>query len=164
MIAPSFFIPQYDNPAYAINYIYAGIFMAILAAVFAGIFIKFGLKERPEYSLDSDLAPPFFKSLKITFTNKSFLTYIIASFAVWFTIGLLPTIAPLYCSFVLNIKDSTTISILLAMTFISAVIFMFLWRLVVTRLGVKNGVILALVSLIVTLLPFLFITEFFLFY
>ena len=45
-IAPSFFIPKYTDSQYAVNYVYAGIFMAIIVAISAGIFIKFGIKER----------------------------------------------------------------------------------------------------------------------
>ncbi|TFG02053.1 MAG: MFS transporter [Promethearchaeota archaeon] len=159
-IAPSFFIPQYDNPQYFTNYMYAGVFMAILVLIFAAIFIKFGLKERPEYAMDSELAPPFFKSLKMTFTNKSFVTYIVASFAFWYTIGLLPTLTPLYCSFVLNIKDSMTISLLLGITFISAICFMPFWRYIMIKFGVKKTVMLVLLLMIATLFPFMIISDF----
>ncbi len=159
MIAPSFFIPQYDSPKYFSEYMYAGIFIAIVVAIFAGLFIKFGLRERIEYSIDPENAPSLLKAIRITFSNKSFITYVVASFSMWYVIGMIPTITPLYCSFVLNIKDSMIISMLLGITFISAVCFMFLWRYIVIKLGVKKGVMLALISLIITLLPFMFITE-----
>jgi GPH family glycoside/pentoside/hexuronide:cation symporter len=159
MIAPSFFIPQYDNPQYFTEYMNAAIFMAILVAIFAGLFIKLGLKERIEYSRDPEKAPTFFKSLKLTFSNKSFTTYAIASFSIWYVMGILPTITPLYCSFVLNIKDSTVISMLLGLTFISAVFFMFIWRYIIIKKGIKNASIICFLVMIATLIPFMFITE-----
>ncbi len=159
MIAPSFFIPRYDDPQYITNYAQAGIFMAILTLLFALIFIKFGLKERIEYSKDPEKAPSFKDSLIITFKSKAYRYYLIANFATWYVIGMLPTIAPLYCSFVLNIKNSTIISLLLGLTFISASLFMFLWRYLIIKTGVKLGLILAFFSLILTLLPFMFIYD-----
>jgi GPH family glycoside/pentoside/hexuronide:cation symporter len=60
---------------------------------------------------------------------------------------------------VLNIKDSTTISLLLGLTFISAVGFMVIWRYILIKMGVKKATILCFLTLIATLLPFMFITE-----
>jgi GPH family glycoside/pentoside/hexuronide:cation symporter len=158
-LIPSFFIPQYDNPKYFSNYAIAAIVMAILTLIFAVIFIKFGLKERKEYSQDSLSAPPFFKALKMSLKNKAFRQYVIANFGIWYVFGIIPTIAPLYGSFVLNIKDSFLISLLLAITFIVAALSMVLWQKIYLRLGVKNGLRLGFISLIIALIPFLFITE-----
>ena len=118
-ILPSFFIPTYDDPQYFTNYMYAGIAIAIICAISATIFIKFGLKERIEFSKDPETAPKFFKSLKYSLKNKAFLTFVVANFALWYTFAMLPTIVPLYGHFVLGIDDSMILSLLLATTFIS---------------------------------------------
>ncbi len=158
-LLPSFFIPQYDNPIYFNNYAIAAFAMAVLTIIFGVIFIKFGLKERKEYARDPESAPPFFKALKLSFKNKAFRCYVIANFGIWYVFGIIPTIAPLYGSFVLNIKDSFLISLLLAITFIVAAGSMVLWQKIYVKVGVKNGLRLAFLSLIITLLPFMFITE-----
>ncbi|TFG07566.1 MAG: MFS transporter [Promethearchaeota archaeon] len=158
-LVPSFFIPQYDNPKYFSNYTIAAIVMAILTLIFAAIFIKFGLKERKEYSQDPLSAPPFFKALKMSFKNKAFRQYVIANFGIWYVFGIIPTIAPLYGSFVLNIKDSFLISLLLAATFIVAALSMVMWQKIYLRLGVKNGLRLGFISLIIALLPFMFVSD-----
>ncbi|MFW9818735.1 MAG: MFS transporter, partial [Candidatus Thorarchaeota archaeon] len=69
-LLPTFFFTEllgYGTPAERattqIGYITASIVMSILAAVFAAIFVIFGIKERKEYSKDPEQAPPFFKSI-----------------------------------------------------------------------------------------------------
>jgi len=56
-VFPAVFIPEYTNPAFRVNYIYAGIFTACIVGIAGLIFIKFGIKERPEFSQDSIEAP-----------------------------------------------------------------------------------------------------------
>jgi GPH family glycoside/pentoside/hexuronide:cation symporter len=158
-ILPSFFIPAYDDPRYFTNYMFAGIAIAIISAICATIFIKFGLKERIEFSKDPETAPKFFKSLKYSLNNKAFLTFVVANFALWYTFAMLPTIVPLYGHFVLGIEDSLVLSLFLATTFISAAIFVFIWRSVIPRIGAKKAFLWALIIYIITLVPFMFITR-----
>jgi len=158
-ILPSAFIPKYDDPQYATEYIYAGIAIAIICAVTATIFIKFGLKERIEFSRDPETAPSLFKSLKYSLKSKAFLTYIVANFALWYVFGMLPTLTPLYGDFVLGIEDSFILSLLLAVAFISAAFFILMWRVVLLKFGAKITFILVLIVFIITLSPLMFASD-----
>jgi GPH family glycoside/pentoside/hexuronide:cation symporter len=160
-ISPSFFIPNYNDPQYQANYAVAGLFMAIVTAVSAFIFIRYGLRERKEYSKDSEMAPSFIESLKTSVQNKSFRHYVIANFAVFYMFGMLPMISPLYGRYVLGIESSTLLSLLLGLTFISAAGCMIIWNKVTVKFGVRKGHMMAMGSLIVTLVPFMFISTFF---
>jgi GPH family glycoside/pentoside/hexuronide:cation symporter len=159
-ISPSIFIPNFSDPQYFTEYTYAGLFIAVIVAISVLVFIKYGLKERPEFSRDPKSAPPLIKSLKYSFKNKAFVTYIIANFGMWYTFGILTAMTPLYGSFVLNIKDSRLLSLLLGLTFISATLCMPLWQKISVKYGVKKGLIIALTSLLFTALPFMFIIDF----
>ncbi|TFG01404.1 MAG: MFS transporter [Promethearchaeota archaeon] len=159
-ISPSIFIPQFDNPRYFTEYAYAGLFIAVIVAISIIIFIKYGLKERIEFSKDPESAPPFFKSLKYSFKNKAFVTYIIANFGMWYSFGLLTAMTPLYGSFVLGIKDSRLLSLLLGLTFVSATLCMPIWQKISVKIGVKKGIMLALGSLLFTAFPFMIISNF----
>jgi GPH family glycoside/pentoside/hexuronide:cation symporter len=159
-ISPSIFIPKFDDPQYFTEYSYAGLFIAIIVAVSVLIFMKYGLKERPEFSKDAEIAPPLLKALKYSFRNKAFVSYIIANFGMWYTFGILTAMTPLYGSFVLNIKDSRLLSILLGLTFVSATFCMPLWHKISIKYGVKKGLIIALTSLIFTAFPFMIINDF----
>jgi len=160
-IMPTFFIPKLDDPKYFINYSYVGIIAAITMAIFAFLFIKFGTRQTPEFSEDYKAAPAFFKSLKISLKNKSFRWYIICHFANWYVYGMLPTIMPLYSIFVLKIGEgeSLLIGLLLALTFISAMIFIPLWKFVALKIGARKGIMISMSVFIITLIPFLFVSD-----
>lgn len=158
-LLPSFFIPEYSNPAYIADYPIAAMVISAICIISATLFILFGLKQRQEFYGDAKNTPSLLKSLGYTLKNKAFVTYLIGQFALWYAFGMLPTIIPLYGQFVLNVTDSTMLSILLALAFVAAAGFIVLWRFLVRKLAAKNANILALVSLIATLAPFMFITD-----
>ena len=158
-LAPSIFIPNYTDARYAINYVYAGIFFAIIVLISGFIFVKYGIKERVEYSKDYEQAPSIIDSIKISLKNKAFRTYIVANFTIYYVFSMLPTITPLYGRFVLNIEDSFILSILLAIAFISAAIFITFWRKISLKVGIKKGMIIAMITFIIALVPAMFITE-----
>jgi GPH family glycoside/pentoside/hexuronide:cation symporter len=158
-VIPGLFIPKYDDPRYAVNYLYAGIFMAAIAAISAAIFIKWGIKERIEFQKDAKKAPSLLISLKFSVKNKSFRLFSVANFAVFYVFGMLTIISPLYGIYVLRIESGLILSILLALTFITAAFSMAFWRFVSIKFGAKIGHIMALTTLLLTLIPLMFITE-----
>ncbi|MFX1528864.1 MAG: MFS transporter [Promethearchaeota archaeon] len=159
-IMPSFFISDYTLPENAPGYVITGIVMAIMMAIGAIIFILFGIKEKPEFSVDKETFPSFFYSLWITLINKSFICYALTALANWYVFGMLPTIVPIYAKFVLNTPSSLLQSILLGLAFISSIIFIFLWRFVTLKIGLRKGFILSMLMFIVVLIPFMFISDF----
>ncbi|MBD3253649.1 MAG: MFS transporter [Candidatus Lokiarchaeota archaeon] len=159
-ISPSIFVPKFDDPQYFDRYVYAGFFIAVIVAISVIIFLKYGLKEREEFVKDAESAPNLLKSLKYSFSNRAFITYIIANFGMWYSFGLLTAMTPLYGSFVLNIDNSLLLSLLLGLTFISATFCMILWQKISIKIGVRMGLIIALGSLLITALPFMFIDNF----
>ncbi|TFF88420.1 MAG: MFS transporter [Promethearchaeota archaeon] len=160
-ILPTLLIPKLTDSQYYSNYGEAGILIAIIMAIGAIIFIIFGTRERVEFSEDSLNAPSFLKSLKISFKNKAFRTYVIAGLVNWYVYGMLPTIIPLYGEFVLNIQEGESIllGLLLGVAFISAALFIFLWRYVAVKIGMKKGFMLSMTIFIITLIPLLFISD-----
>jgi len=158
-LAPSIFIPNYTDSKYAVNYFYAGIFMAVIIAITGGLFIKFGIKERLEYKKDTEIAPQILSSIKISLKNKACRKNLVAYFTIYYVFGILPVITPLYGRFVLNIENSFILSLLLGISFISAAIFTIFWRYVSLKFGVKDGMIIALITFIITLVPFMFIND-----
>ncbi|TFG06891.1 MAG: MFS transporter [Promethearchaeota archaeon] len=162
-VMPTFFIPKLDDPRYYSNYMFAGIAAATLIFVFGLIFIKFGTKIPAEFTEDYKTAPPFFTSLKMSLKKKSFRWYVIVHFCNWFVYSILPTVFPLYASFVLGFGEGESILIggLLALIFISAVFFMLIWRVVVLKVGIKKGIIISQFVFIIALIPYMFITDFF---
>lgn len=139
-ILPTLFIPKLDDPKYYTEYSYAGIFMSVLIAIGAILMIVFGIKERIEYSKDAEMAPSLITSLKFSIRNKSFRIFIVANLTFWYVIGILPTIVPLYGSFVLGVGSgqSFLLGLMLGLSFISAAFFMILWRYIAVKIGMKK--------------------------
>ena len=158
-ILPGIFITEFNNPDSFSEYSIAAIVISIICAISGFIFIKFGLKERVEFSRDPESAPSFFTSLKYTFSNKAFRLYIVGNFALWYSFGMLPTAFPLYGNFVLGVDDAFIQSLMLGTGFVAAMIFVFPWRIIIKKLGAKNAYILSLIVFIATLSPFMFISN-----
>ncbi len=160
-LLPSFFITEFLGPGAELEYITAAIVMAILAAVFGTVFIIFGIKERKEYSKDPESAPSFLSAIKFTFKNKAFTTYILVNLAQWYVFGLFPIMNPYFLGYIVGITDALIQSLFLAIVFITAIVFMVLWAKIFNRRGAKMGHIIAVCSLILTLLPFLIVWDLF---
>ncbi len=162
-LLPGFIIESFTSEDIPIRdtymqYIFAAIAISIICAIGAFIFIKFGLKERVEFSKDHERAPTFTQALKYTFGHKSFKLYVFGNFALWYAFNMIPTIMPIYGAVCLGVSDATILSLILGVGFVSAAIFVFPWRIIVNKLGAKGSYILSLIIFIITLLPLMFIT------
>jgi len=149
-LLPTFIIPDLTDSAYMTEYMYAGIVMSVIILVGAIIMIKFGIKERTEFSEDYKTAPSIITSLKYSLKNKSFRIFVV---------GMLPMVAPLYGKAVLGISDAMLLGILLGLAFISAAFFMAFWRFIINKFGMKKGVMISMVVFIISLSPFMFIFD-----
>ena len=158
-LLPTFIIPDLTNSAYMTEYMYAGIVMSVIVFVGAIIMIKFGIKERAEFSEDYKTAPSIITSLKFSLKNKSFKIFIIMNVSYWYVVGMLPMVAPLYGKAVLGISDAMLLGILLGLAFISAAFFMAFWRFIINKFGMKKGVSISMVVFIISLAPFMFIFD-----
>ncbi len=161
-LIPTLFVPEAVEPGTEGSYILGSIIMAVLTAVFGFIFIKFGLKERVEYAEDPLKAPNFIDSVKFTFNNKPFRTYVLTNLAVWYVFGLVPIINPYYVRYILSPPDGFLglpsgfiPSIYLAVLFISAIVFMIPWSMIFAKLGPRKAEMIALGSIILTMISLL---------
>jgi GPH family glycoside/pentoside/hexuronide:cation symporter len=160
-VIPPFLIGKLDEPENFSKYGFAAIIMMIIIFVGILLLIFFGIKEKKEFSRDYETAPSFLNSLKMSIKNRSFRYFIVANLAYWYVIGMLPMIVPLYGSFVLHIptEESTLLGLLLGFTFISAAIFMVLWRYIALKIGMKKGYMLSFAVFIITLFPLILINS-----
>lgn len=158
-ILPTLFIPDLTDIAYMRNYLTFGICACIIVVIFGLIFLKWGAKEKAEFKEDYKKMPGFIISCKTCVKNVNFRWFSFTLIFVWFVFGMIPTILPLYGKFVLGIKNSILLALLLAVGFISAVIFIVVWRFVVVRIGPRKTWIYSLMAWIITLLLLLVFTN-----
>jgi GPH family glycoside/pentoside/hexuronide:cation symporter len=159
-ILPSFVIDDYSNPASFGQYQVFGVIVGIIVIAGSLVFLFFAPREKKEFSQDYKQAFGFFKTIRFCFKSKSFRFYVISELCNWFVYGMLPTIVPLYAKFVLNITDTTLISLLLGLTFISAIIFMtILWKPLVRKIGNRKTWMISMSVWVCTLIPLMIIDN-----
>ncbi|TFG04438.1 MAG: MFS transporter [Promethearchaeota archaeon] len=159
-VLPGIIIPDYSDPKYILEYSVFGIILTIIILITGFIFLKFGPKEKPEFQEDYKNAPSLSNSIKMCFKSKSFRWYIPTEIAAWFVFGMIPTILPLYAKFVLGIENSFLISLMIGLTFISAVMFInLLWKPLVQRIGARKSWLISLAIWIAIFIPLFFITD-----
>lgn len=140
----------------AIGWPAMGIGFGLLSLIFMGLSLM-GSKEDPSYSEGAGLS--LGASLKATFANKSFLTYVIGSMFLQFTFVMLQAVLPFYAKYNLKVTGFK-VSILLGIIFIMAIFFVNLWGKRANKAGSRNTIILATILYGLALIPFWFVKSY----
>ncbi len=161
IILPGLVISDYSDPAALPEYQIFGVIIAIMVIAIGLLFAKFTPREKPEFAQDYKSAPSFLSSIKNCVKSKSFMWYMPAEVANWFVYTMAATIVPLYGKFVLGVTDAILLSLLLAIAFLSAVLFItVVWKPMVRKKGPRKTWMLSMTIWIITLIPLMFITDF----
>ena len=166
-VLPTLFIKdmanQYDLPATMREYQLSGLIFGFLVLLTTGVTLVWGIKEKKEFTLDANKAPNFIAAFSTTLKNKNFLTLVGASMMNWYVFGILPMAVPVYGTHVLGIdRDSILLGVLLMVAFLSSVGGVLIWKAIGERMGVKRGFTIAIGYWILTLIPLLFIRDYYL--
>ena len=166
IVLPTLFIKDlanvHDLPGTIREYQLAGLTFGILVLLTTAITLKWGIKEKKEFTLDANKAPNFIEAFSTTLKNRHFLTYVVTALMNWYVFGILPMIVPVYGTHVLGIdRDSILLGVLLLLAFLFSVPGVLIWKFVGEKIGIKRGFVIAMGYWIITLLPLLFIREYF---
>lgn len=116
-----------------------------------------GSRERPEFAGDPALG--LLESLRYTFANRSFVTFVLVSFFVQLTFVILQAAVPFYAKYVLGISGFQ-VTLLLGSIFIAALPMVYLWSKATVRWGARTTFIVSMIFYGLAFLPFLFVTSF----
>lgn len=142
------------------EYIIAGVILAVIVAVMAILFIFFGVKEKEELSTDFEKRPSFFKSLRITFSNRTFIKFTFGNMLIWYCFNVLLTVFPLYAVYVLGrTEGSFFIGITLMLALLFAAFFMPLQSKIRKKIGTRKGLMLGMGVWIITLFPLVLLSN-----
>lgn len=133
-----------------------GISFGVISLLSLGLSLL-GSKEDPVYSEGGGLS--LTQSLKATFSNKSFLTYVIGAMFLQFTFVMLEAGLPFYAKYVLKVQG-IKVSLVLAAIFIIAILFVGMWGRMANRRGSKYTIMLSSVVYGISLIPFWFVKSF----
>ncbi|MFX1279036.1 MAG: MFS transporter [Promethearchaeota archaeon] len=145
--------PPLRDPNTLSQYQLTGIIAAIIILVSYFMLLKWGVKEPKHISKDAETAMSFGKTFKYTFKNKSFQWFLIPALGTWIVINILPTLAPLFMTEVLDIEDPILIGLLLALEFIVAAASTPLWEYIRKKKGARMT---GLGGIAVWIIPILF--------
>jgi len=143
--------------------VYGSLGWPAMGAIFAAVTAAFlylsvwGARERGAEAVGEPL--PFRSALRYTFANRSFLTYVLASFLVQFTFVTLTATLPFYAKYVLRIDEGQT-SLLFLSVFLTALVFLALWSRVTVRLGARKAMMMSVILFGAALTPFWLASSF----
>ncbi len=140
----------------AIGWPAMGVFFGILTLIFLGLSLC-GSKEDKAHSQSAGL--PLFEALKTILSNKSFLTYVVASMFLQFTFITIQAVLPFYAKYIIGI-EGFQVSALLGVIFIMAMFWVGFWRRIANKKGSKQTMISAIILYGLALIPFWFINGF----
>ncbi|MFC1511243.1 MFS transporter [Candidatus Margulisiibacteriota bacterium] len=116
-----------------------------------------GSREHMEYSREKQL--PLWQSIKATFENRSFMTFVFANFFVQYSFVIILASIPFFAKYVLDVGHVPTAAILAA-TFVSALPMLYLWEKLTNEYGAKRCFMAAILLLAVFLIPLFFVQTF----
>ena len=141
-------------------YIGAGIILYMIVLVMASIFIILAVEEKEEKVSDYEKRPGFLESIKITFSNRTFIKFTLGNMLIWYCFNVLLTVFPLYAVFILGIsKGSLAIGINLMLILLSAALFMPLQSKIRSKIGTRKGLMIGLGIWIATLFPLVLLSN-----
>lgn len=115
-----------------------------------------GSRERKEYEYDPPLS--FWKALKETLENRSFLTFVFTNLFLQFSLTLILATMPFFVKYVLHLGPQGT-AIILGAAFIAVIPMLYIWEILADRFGAKRCFLAALALLAAALTPLFFTRE-----
>ncbi|MFW9916912.1 MAG: MFS transporter [Candidatus Thorarchaeota archaeon] len=142
------------------QYQIAGVVLAVVVFLCYAFGLRWGVKERPTFESDHLSVPESKTAFIQCLKNRNFQWFLLCNLANWYVLMMLSAIVPLYAEIVLEDAPTELIGVMLGITFISAIIFMSLWRKIADRLqDLRMAWMLSQTSWIVCLVPFFIVTN-----
>ncbi|NVM45311.1 MAG: MFS transporter [Candidatus Lokiarchaeota archaeon] len=141
-------------------YIMAGLILFVIVLIMAILFVFFSVKEKDEDTTTFEKRPSFIKSLKTTFSNRTFIKFTFGNMLIWYCFNLLLTVFPLFAIYILgHIEGSLMIGVTLMIALLSAAVFMPIQSKIRAKVGTRKGLMRGLGIWIITLFPLIFLSN-----
>ena len=141
-------------------YITAGLILFIIVLIMSILFIFFSVKEKEEDTTVFEKRPGFFKSLKVTFSNKTFIKFTLGNMLIWYCFNLILTVFPLYAFHILGYdQGALMIGVTLMIGLLFAAIFMPVQIRIRAKFGTRKGLMIGLGIWIITLFPLILLSD-----
>lgn len=98
------------------------------------------------------------KAIVYTFSNRSFVAYVLGGFFVQLTFALLTAAIPFFTKYALHANESAN-TIMLGLVFVTAIPFVYVWAHWTKHYGPRRTMIAAIVCYMLALAPLLFVSS-----
>lgn len=167
VIAPLAPTLDVSDPGYAAEvasirsmYVTAGLILFVIILIMAILFVFFSVKEKDEDITTFEKRPSFIKSLKTTFSNRTFIKFTLGNMLIWYCFNILLTVFPLFAIYILgHVEGSLMIGITLMIALLSAAVFMPIQSRIRGKVGTRKGLMRGLGIWIITLFPLIFLSN-----
>jgi GPH family glycoside/pentoside/hexuronide:cation symporter len=148
-----------DVPPIKTDYFTASLVVGLITFLVTVPFLLRGITEKVETEEDFQKRPSFFKSLKITLTNKTFVKFVLANTMIWYVFSILPLMLPIYAEHILNLERGGTLTSLALMSaFLVAGISIPIHNWIGSKVGMRNALIITMIIWIAVLFPYFLIS------
>jgi GPH family glycoside/pentoside/hexuronide:cation symporter len=142
------------------QYLISGIILSAIVLIMAILFIFFGVKEKEEQVVDFQKRPGFFESIKLTFSNRTFIKFTLGNMLIWYCFNILLTVFPLYAVYVLGRTEGTLlIGVTLMLTLLTAAFLMPVQVRIRKKFGTRKGLMIGMGIWIITLFPLILLSN-----
>ncbi|MGG0815411.1 MFS transporter [Paenibacillus alvei] len=131
-----------------------GVTFGIVSAVFLAVMI-WGSKENERASARTI---GLWKAIVCTFSNRSFVTYVLGGFFVQLTFALLTAAIPFFTKYALHANESAN-TIMLGLVFVTAIPFVYVWAYWTKRYGPRKTMIAAILCYMFALAPLMLVST-----
>lgn len=126
--------------------------IGLVAAIFAFLSLS-GVEEREEFAKEEPL--PVIQSMKHTFSNRSFLIFVLYNFFVQYVIAVVMGALPFFAKYVLYVD----LSLIFLTAFISAILFFAIWNKMIVEKGPRTTAILTMFWVGVSLIGIIYVND-----
>jgi GPH family glycoside/pentoside/hexuronide:cation symporter len=152
-------IPGFIVDSDAASYLLNGIVTSIIVGISLLVALKWGVKERKEFTLDYQQSFKFFEGLKYTLKNKGFVLYTIIFFLYEYVILLLATLVQIFGKEILNATEFET-SLITGVLYLMGAVSVILWRWLDIKIGSRKGLGLSVIAYFLASLPLMFVSDY----
>jgi len=121
--------------------------------IFVMVISLWGSKEKKEFSMEEAL--PFKRALKESIKNRSFITYVLASFLVQLSFIMLTSTLPFYTKYVLRGVEQD-ITLMMLPIFLVSFPMLYVWKKITDKYGAKKAFMIAIVIFSIALISLFF--------
>jgi len=141
------------------GYLITGLISSVIVLISLIISLKFGVKERKEFTQDHKTEFGILEGFKYTFKNKAFILYTIMFLCYNYVLLLIADLVPLFAKHIFGVENTLMTGILAGMLFIVGIATIVIWKKIDVKVGGRKGFFYSVIAYFLASIPILFVSD-----